>query len=131
MAQDALTINVPFPPSVNHYWRHSRGMHFISAEGKRFRTAVVAEVLNTFGRSKRIPLDGPLGLRIEIRAPDNRRRDLDNTLKALLDGLGHAGLYHDDSQIVQIDIRWGPKQPPLGSATVRVEQVPVSQMSLL
>ena len=47
-------------------------------------------------------------LRVEIEAfrPDKRRRDLDNLLKATLDGLAHAGVYEDDSQIIDLRIYW-------------------------
>lgn len=37
--------------------------------------------------------------------PDNRRRDAVNLLKAPLDALAHAGVYEDDSQIVELSIR--------------------------
>ncbi len=128
---DALTIALPYPPSVNHYWRHFRGRFVVSAEGKRFRTNVLAEVLNTHGRNKGLPFDGPIIVRITMHAPDKRRRDLDNTLKAMLDALAHAGVYGDDSQIVQIEIAWGVRKPPHGAATVQVEAAQVAQMSLL
>jgi crossover junction endodeoxyribonuclease RusA len=45
-------------------------------------------------------------LRVEIIAfqPDQRRRDLDNMLKAPLDALQACGAYHDDSQIDELII---------------------------
>jgi crossover junction endodeoxyribonuclease RusA len=43
--------------------------------------------------------------------PDKRRRDLDNILKALLDGLTHSGVWGDDSQVVDLRI---VKAPTLG-----------------
>ena len=46
------------------------------------------------------PLDGELCIAIALYPPDRRRRDCDNTLKALFDAIGHGGGYHDDSQIV-------------------------------
>jgi crossover junction endodeoxyribonuclease RusA len=50
------------------------------------------------------PLTGPLIVQIEIFPPDNRRRDIDNVQKALLDALQHGGAYYDDSQIVSLSI---------------------------
>lgn len=132
--QEALALidlSLPYPPTVNTYWRHCRGMHFISAAGKAFRANVVAEVLHTLGRDRRLPLEGPLSIQIELRRPDKRCRDLDNTLKALLDGLGHAGIYRDDSQIVQINVAWGESQPPYGATLVRIKQLPEPQLKLL
>jgi crossover junction endodeoxyribonuclease RusA len=42
---------------------------------------------------------------IQAWLPDRRRRDLDNLLKAVQDALAHAGVYDDDSQIVDLRIR--------------------------
>lgn len=35
---DWLEIALPYPPSVNHYWRHTRsGKHYISEKGRKFK----------------------------------------------------------------------------------------------
>ena len=62
-------------------------------------------------------------LRVEIEAwrPDNRRRDLDNLLKATLDGLAHAGVYEDDSQIVDLRIYWAPDLG--GMLKIKIEEI--------
>jgi Holliday junction resolvase RusA-like endonuclease len=36
---------------------------------------------------------------IKIFFPDNRERDIDNTLKATFDALAHAGVIRSDNQI--------------------------------
>lgn len=98
MVATAHEFDLPFPPSVNHYWRMWRGRMVISKRGRAYResvrSAVRAKGIATF------PLAGPLRIRIEAFPPDRRRRDLDNLLKAVGDSLEHAGVYHDDSQIV-------------------------------
>jgi crossover junction endodeoxyribonuclease RusA len=104
-----LSFTLPYPPSVNTYWRHpSRGplagRHLISQEGRDYRTAVCAYVAE--GQTK--PVTGPLAVDIEAFFPDRRRRDLDNILKSLLDSLTHAGVWEDDSQITDLRIRKGP-----------------------
>jgi len=43
-------------------------------------------------------------VRVEVYPPDNRRRDIDNVQKALLDAMQHGGAYADDSQIVRLTI---------------------------
>ncbi|HGM5043058.1 TPA: RusA family crossover junction endodeoxyribonuclease [Stenotrophomonas maltophilia] len=93
-------VILPWPPSVNRYWRTFRGRMLISADGRTYRQAAVGAALagDRFGAAKvRVSIDAWL--------PDNRRRDVDNILKAPLDALCHAGIYDDDSQIVELSIR--------------------------
>ena len=101
-----INLTLPWPPSINHYWRHARGRHFISAEGKKFRARVVAHCLERGIK----PLDGDLEIDIYLVPPDRRRRDLDNSLKVLLDALQHGGCYKDDCQIKSLR---ADMQPPL------------------
>jgi Holliday junction resolvase RusA-like endonuclease len=46
---------------------------------------------------------------------------LDNLLKATLDGLAHAGVYEDDSQIVDLRIYWAPDIG--GMLKIKIEEV--------
>lgn len=95
-----IELELPFPPSVNHYYRRVGHRTLISREGRRFRDRVCASL----AASKVRRLRGPLRIEIEVYPPDRRRRDIDNVQKALLDALQHGGLYEDDSQIVKLDI---------------------------
>ena len=36
-----MSFVLPFPPSLNHYWRHGSKGTYISAEGKAYRAAVL------------------------------------------------------------------------------------------
>ena len=92
-------IVLPWPPSVNNYWRSVHGRMLISAEGRTYRQAVAEMAL-----TERWPKFGPARVGVEIEAwpPDRRRRDLDNILKAIFDALTHAGVWDDDSQIDRI-----------------------------
>jgi len=93
-------IVLPWPPSVNHYWRFHAGRMLISAKGRAYRkdVVIVAGAAYRLGHAN-------VKVRINAWAPDNRRRDVDNLLKAPLDALCHAGIYDDDSQIVELSIR--------------------------
>ena len=93
-------VELPWPPSVNHYWRLGQGHFHVSTEGRRYKSAVAA-ILEKAGIR---PVNGPVKITIDAYPPDRRRRDIDNLEKALLDACclpngGVTGLYYDDSQI--------------------------------
>jgi crossover junction endodeoxyribonuclease RusA len=112
-----LTLELPFPPSLNHYYRHLGHVTLISRRGRAYREAVVA----LLAAQKIEPLSGPLDLVVELFPPDRRKRDADNFHKCLSDALQHAGVFHDDSQVVRLEI-W--KRDPVkgGRAVVRIQQ---------
>lgn len=70
----------------------------ISKKGREYR----AEVIRILG--KQAPHTGRLGVSIFAYPPDDRRRDLDNIPKAILDALTHAQVMEDDSQIDTLQI---------------------------
>jgi crossover junction endodeoxyribonuclease RusA len=107
-----LEFDLPYPPSVNHYWRRVGARTLISRGGRAFRAAVCSLLA---ARGVR-PLSGPLVVDVLIHPPDRRRRDIDNVQKALLDALQHGGAYLDDSQIVRLTIEKG--QPMEGGKTI-------------
>jgi Holliday junction resolvase RusA-like endonuclease len=111
-----IELELPYPPSVNHYWRRVGARTLISRGGRAFRTAVCS-ILAAHGIR---PIDGPLEVLIELFPPDRRRRDVDNTQKALLDALAHGGAYHDDSQISRLTVQ-RQHVVPGGKVRVRLE----------
>ena len=97
MAQ--VTIDLPYPPSVNHYWRHTviagRTVVYVSAQGKAYRNRVIkaTQLLN-------IPhYECPVSVTLDIAFPDNRRRDSDNLAKVIFDSLQDARILKDDKLI--------------------------------
>lgn len=104
---------LPFPPSVNGYWRSFRGSQIISEKGRYYR-AHVARILRDCE-----PLSGRLRAKVYLWMPDRRKRDLDNYQKALFDSLVHAGALVDDSLIDRLVVMRMPVEPP-GRAVVRI-----------
>lgn len=108
-----LKFSLPFPPSVNHYWRHvskgpRAGAVLISEEGRAYRTRCAQKVLEQ--RVQRHALTGKLAVDIQVYPPDRRRRDLDNLLKASLDAMKHCGLIADDKDIDDLHVKRGPPE---------------------
>ena len=96
-------VSLPWPPTVNTYWRHANKggttIVYVAKEGQIYRTAVQGLVA-----TKRKLHTARLRVEIEAWPPDKRKRDLDNILKSLLDALTYAGIWEDDSQIDDLRI---------------------------
>jgi crossover junction endodeoxyribonuclease RusA len=91
-----VVLTLPWPPSVNNYYtRNKWGGVSINKKGKAYRARVAESVL-LHGNPQ---IEGRVRITIRLHPPDNRKRDLDNTKKALLDAIQHAQVYSDDEQI--------------------------------
>lgn len=102
-----MLIVLPYPPSVNRYWRAVNGRVLISKEGRQYRN----DVIRLLGASAQM-LECRLRVHIVAYMPDNRRRDIDNICKVSLDSLTHAGTWGDDSLIDDLRItRHGVEAP--------------------
>lgn len=112
-----IELNLPFPPSVNTYWRTYNGRMLISEKGRAYRKAVADQVLIQRGNKH---YEGKVKMTIEAFRPDKRKRDLDNLLKAPLDALTHAGVYMDDQLIVDLRIFWAEDDG--GYLKVKIEE---------
>lgn len=113
-----IKVTLPWPPTVNTYWRVFNGRSILSEKGREYRKAVADQVLIQRAAKH---FEKPLRVEIEAFRPDRRRRDLDNLLKAVLDGLAHAGVYGDDEQIQDLRIYWAPVIG--GMVKVRIEVI--------
>lgn len=101
----SVIYSLPYPPTVNTYWRQFRGRTILSARGREFRTEALACILHD---GKPRTMTERLRVTIEASPPDNRRRDIDNIVKPVLDALEHAGVYQDDCQIDDLHVKRGP-----------------------
>jgi len=113
-------IVLPYPPSVNHYWRTFRGRMIISKEGREYREAVSESLC--FSSNNWRTFTGRISVLIKATMPDNRRRDVDNIAKAILDALTFCAVWEDDSQIDRLCIeRCGVEKP--GQVIVSIERL--------
>ncbi len=96
-------LTLPFPPSINHYWRH-RGRAagvYLSKEALSYREAVKNAITATK------PLETRLSVSVKLHAPNRRKYDIDNRIKSLLDALTHSGAWIDDELIDHLTIECG------------------------
>jgi len=125
-----MELTLPYPPSVNHYYRRVGPRTLISREGREYRRTICGLLAPGGGSGvRKPPLGGRIALAMDAFPPDRRRRDLDNLNKAVLDALEHAGVYADDSQI---DLLLTRRREPVrgGGLTVRVEEFPLRRCPL-
>ena len=86
------------PPSVNQMYRTSKGSkRYKKPEVSEWQEEIAALIRQAW--SKTSPYTGEVEVHILFTVSSNRRWDVDNRLKALLDCLAYGGVIHDDSQI--------------------------------
>lgn len=116
-----LVLNLPYPPSINSYWRANGHRRFISKEGMLFRERV-AEYIADY----KVPhLGGSVRLQMEIvlYPRDRRVQDIDNRVKALWDAL-EGWVYENDSQIDILIVKRGEIRKG-GGCLVMIEEIDV------
>src|SRR3990167_10288033 len=118
-----VTGKLPYPPSINRYWKtsirkrssqQSTSLTLNPLTGKLNRTgkmiktvtrepAVIQYVNDVYYlvRQQRInpTFADKLKLTLLIYPPDEKKRDIDNVVKCVMDSLQHAGIYTDDFKI--------------------------------
>lgn len=112
------SIVLPWPPSNNTYYRRVGAKTLISEKGRQY-ARLVTQLCALARISKR---EGRLQVLITACPPDQRKRDLDNMLKGLLDALTHGGAWLDDSQIDDLRIVRGRVQAG-GAVSVEIKEI--------
>ena len=105
-----MNLELPWPPSVNVYWRHVGAKVLISREGRAYASEVYGIVLEHRATGSGVMpyfIAFPVSVDIIAHPPNKARRDLDNLPKAILDALTKARLWEDDSLVHDLRIRWG------------------------
>lgn len=106
----SLTYTLPWPPSVNHYWRRvligGKPRTLLSKEGREYKLQAVDAVRGQ-RRGPSAPLSGRIAISVTLFPPDKRRYDLDNRIKAVQDSLTAAGVWEDDNQVKVLHLEEG------------------------
>ena len=90
------------PPSVNTYWRKWKNRMVISDKGREFKKKASILLSNDFLEDG--PYILPVKMCLELYFKDNRRRDIDNYCKGILDSMSGI-VFEDDSQIQELNLK--------------------------
>ncbi len=93
-----IFLTLPYPPSMNTYWRFTNRGVYLSKKGREYK-----EIVSAANQAIEPFKDERLLVTIFVSQPDKRKRDLDNILKAILDSLNGIA-YEDDSQIDELRV---------------------------
>ena len=99
--REPVTFEVPGPPQPKQRARRSRNGRWYTPRA----TVAYEEAVGWVARAAgvRRPCEGPVRLTLRLWFPDQRRRDLDNCAKSILDGLNRVA-WQDDSQVVELTV---------------------------
>lgn len=92
-------VDITVPPSAN-------ALYVQLASGERVKTRAYRNWLNSQSLRLRMRACPPeeRNISVEIEANIDRRRDLDNLVKPILDALQHEGIIRDDRYVDHIHI---------------------------
>lgn len=126
IAKAATMLELPWPISTNSYYQpfavtagqpcrvcgkrqgFTRSVMTLTERGKTYRNDVLVAIRKQLGGARLVPYTGHVRIDVELRAPDCRKRDIDNhDSKSLLDALTHAGVWKDDSLVRERTTRFG------------------------
>lgn len=103
-------LELPWPPSVNGYWRSFSGRQIISKRGRDYRKEV-ERLMQSYGLSNE-NITERLSVSIKLHPPTLRKYDLDNFNKAVFDALTHSNFWGDDEQVDRLTVTKEVKTPP-------------------
>lgn len=116
MLNQDVILHLPWPPTINSYYKVTRnGQRYLDKKVREFR-ALVAESVHE--QAPDVTIYDSIFMEAYLFPPDRRKRDLDNYMKGLLDALTEAGLWGDDSLIDQLFIYRGEV---VDGGSVRIE----------
>lgn len=98
-----MILTLPWPPSINRYYRAVNERKIIAKVGRQYKEEVAKIILANKVRHD-LPLRGRLYVAVKYHPPTRRKYDTDNFLKPLYDAMeveqdAENGVYLNDEQI--------------------------------
>ena len=113
-------FTMPWAPSVNSCWMHTRFGVKLSRRGRKYRADAIA-LLESIGLSNEL-VACPVSVSVTLNPPTLRRYDIDNFTKSLFDAMTHAKFWLDDDQVHKLAITKGEKVKG-GNVIVKVDLI--------
>lgn len=95
-----MKLVLPYPPSAWDLYEGWGKTRRLSKSYAKWR-----EDVGYFIKQRQEPITGPFSLHIALRRP-NKRQDLDNRSKAVLDALQHYGVIKNDNLCERLEMVW-------------------------
>lgn len=106
---------MPWPPTVNHYYTIRSSRKMLSREGRAYKHTAAMPCDEPFTTS--------VSVSIVLSPPDNRKRDIDNCVKPILDALQFAGVFEDDNIVDRLSVVRSEMSFEGGTAWVQIEEL--------
>lgn len=111
---------LPWPPSVNGYWRAVNGRQIISKRGREYRKNVnlIMEGIKLSGEQ----VNSRLSVTLLLEPPTLRKYDVDNFCKGVFDALTDCEFWTDDEIVDVLTIKKCAKRKG-GNVTIKIEVI--------
>lgn len=105
-----VTLELPYPPSVNAIWRFSGRSAYVSKQYAAWKKEADAWFLKQRAeKTVGTPIRGAFEVHMAFSERKRRKNaDLDNRIKVVNDALQRFGLIENDSKCEKLTATWGP-----------------------
>lgn len=111
-----IRVTLPWPPSQNRIWRRGKSVTYLSSQYRAWIEEAGWAIRQQTRGFK--PIVGRFRAEILLNPPDNRQRDIDNSVKVLLDIAQKHGLVANDRycEDLHVVLDRGSSTTPVGAS---------------
>ena len=113
---ERITIDLPFPVSVNRIWRYGRGRVYKSTQYRSWIRNAGMVWISQRPLLEYRHISGPYSLVVVVNPPTKRKVDIDNLIKVLNDFAQRFGIVQNDHLCQKFEMSYGDNESaPLGA----------------